>query len=187
MTFGKLATERGFPLDAVAFPTFGLPDYQPLAGSAGLGQVMAVARQESEFLPRAASGVGAKGLMQVMPATAADTARKAGVRYDFARLVGDPAYNMQLGAAFLGQVLAAEGGSMEMAAAAFNAGPGAVAKWVNVYGDPRAGADLVDWVERIPYDETRDYVMRVAENYGVYQARLAEAPEPRAGGALARR
>jgi soluble lytic murein transglycosylase len=187
VTFGKLATERGFPLDAVAFPTFGLPEYQPLAGSAGLGQVMAVARQESEFLPRAASGVGAKGLMQVMPATAADTARKVGVAYDFTRLIGDPAYNMQLGAAYLGQVLAAEGGSLEMAAAAYNAGPGAVAKWASVYGDPRAGADVVDWVERIPYDETRDYVMRVAENYGVYQARLAEPPEPRAGGALARR
>jgi soluble lytic murein transglycosylase len=187
VTFGKLATERGFPLDAVAFPTFGLPEYQPLAGSAGLGQVMAVVRQESEFLPRASSGVGAKGLMQVMPATAADTARKAGVAYDFTRLINDPGYNMQLGAVYLGQVLAAEGGSLEMAAAAYNAGPGAVAKWVSVYGDPRAGADLVDWVERIPYDETRDYVMRVAENYGVYQARLAQAPEPRAGGALARR
>jgi soluble lytic murein transglycosylase len=187
VTFGKLATERGFPLDAVAFPTFGLPDYQPLAGSAALGQVMAVVRQESEFLPRASSGVGAKGLMQVMPATAADTARKVGVPYDFGRLIGDPSYNMQLGAAYLGQVLAAEGGSLEMAAAAYNAGPGAVAKWASVYGDPRGGADIVDWVERIPYDETRDYVMRVAENYGVYQARLAEAPEPRAAGLLARR
>ena len=187
VTFGKLATERGFPLDAVAFPTFGLPDYQPLAGSAALGQVMAVVRQESEFLPRASSGVGAKGLMQVMPATAADTARKVGVAYDFGRLIGDPSYNMQLGAAYLGQVLAAEGGSLEMAAAAYNAGPGAVARWASVYGDPRGGADIVDWVERIPYDETRDYVMRVAENYGVYQARLAGAPEPRSAGMVARR
>ena len=187
VVFGKLATERGQPLDHVAFPTFGLPEYQPLPGSAALAQVMAVARQESEFLPRAASGVGAKGLMQVMPATAADTARKAGVPYDFGRLVGDPAYNMQLGAAFLGQVLSLHGGSLEMAAAAYNAGAGAVARWATNYGDPRNGADLVDWVERIPYDETRDYVMRVAENYAVYQARLAEAPEPRAGTALARR
>ena len=125
--------------------------------------------------------------MQVMPATAADTARKAGVPYDFGRLVGDPAYNMQLGARFLGQVLAEEGGSLEMAAAAYNAGGGAVARWVNNYGDPRNGADMVDWVERIPFDETRDYVMRVAENYGAYRARLAEPPEPRAGGMLARR
>ncbi len=185
--FGKIATERGFPLDAVAFPTFGLPEYEPLSGSAALAQVMAVARQESEFIPRAASGAGAKGLMQILPGTAADTARKAGVAYDYTRLVSDPSYNMQLGAAFLGQVLSAEGGSLEMAAAAYNAGAGRVAQWVSAYGDPRAGADIVDWVERIPFDETRDYVMRVAENYGVYQARLAEAPEPRANGALARR
>jgi soluble lytic murein transglycosylase len=181
--FGKLALERGFPLDATAFPTFGLPDYAPLSGSAGLGSVMAVARQESEFIVRAASGAGAKGLMQILPSTAADTARKAGVAFDYARLIGDPAYNMQLGAAYLGQLMAAEGGSLEMAAAAYNAGAGRVAQWIAAYGDPRAGADMVDWVERIPFDETRDYVMRVAENNGVYQARLAEKP----GATLARR
>ncbi len=174
--FGKLALERGYRLDAVAFPTFGLPEFTPLAGSAGLGHVMAVARQESEFIVRAASGAGAKGLMQILPSTAADTARKAGVPFDYGRLIGDPAYNMQLGAAYLGQLMAAEGGSLEMAAAAYNAGAGRVAQWVAAYGDPRAGADMVDWVERIPFDETRDYVMRVCENYGVYQARLAEKP-----------
>ncbi|MDE3174488.1 MAG: lytic transglycosylase domain-containing protein, partial [Pseudomonadota bacterium] len=187
VVFGKLATERGFPLDAVAFPTFGLPEFEPLSGSAALGQVLAVARQESEFIPRAASGAGAKGLMQILPTTAADTARKAGVAYDYGRLLSDPSYNMQLGAAFLGQLVTAEGGSLPMAAAAYNAGGGRVAQWVNAFGDPRNGADIVDWVERIPFDETRDYVMRVMENYGVYQARLAEAPEPRASGALAKR
>jgi soluble lytic murein transglycosylase len=181
--FGKLALERGYRLDAVAFPTFGLPEFTPLAGSAGLGHVMAVARQESEFIVRAASGAGAKGLMQILPSTAADTARKAGVAFDYGRLVGDPAYNMQLGAAFLGQLMTAEGGSLELAAAAYNAGAGRVAQWIAAYGDPRAGGDLVDWVERIPYDETRDYVMRVCENYGVYQARLAEKP----GATFARR
>ncbi len=177
VTYGKLATIRGFPLDAVAFPTFGLPNYQPLPGSAGQAEVLAVARQESEFLPRAASGAGAKGLMQIMPFTAADTARKVGVPYNYARLVSDPSYNLQLGAAFLGQLIAGEGGSLALAAAAYNAGAGRVAQWLNAYGDPRNGADPVDWVERIPFDETRDYVMRVLENYGVYQARLAEAPK----------
>jgi soluble lytic murein transglycosylase len=176
VTFGKLATERGYPLDAVAFPTFGLPEYQPLPGSAGRAEVLAVTRQESEFIPRAASGVGARGLMQIMPMTAADTARKAGVPYDYARLTSDPGYNMQLGAAYLGQLVSGEGGSLALAAAAYNAGAGRVAQWLNAYGDPRGSADPVDWVERIPYDETRDYVMRVMENYGVYQARLAEAP-----------
>ena len=174
--FGKLALERGYGLDAAAFPTFGLPEFTPLAGSAGLGHVMAVARQESEFIVRAASGAGAKGLMQILPSTAADTARKAGVPFDYGRLIGDPAYNMQLGAAYLGQLMTAEGGSLELAAAAYNAGAGRVAQWIAAYGDPRAGGDLVDWVERIPFDETRDYVMRVCENYGVYQTRLAEKP-----------
>jgi soluble lytic murein transglycosylase len=187
VAFGKLATQRGFPLDAVAFPTFGLPDYQPLPGSAGAAEVLAVTRQESEFLPRAASGAGAKGLMQILPGTAADTARKAGVAYDYRRLVSDPGYNMQLGAVFLGQLIAAEGGSLALAAAAYNAGAGRVAQWIAAYGDPRNGADPVDWIERIPFDETRDYVMRVIENDGVYRARLAEAPQPRASGALARR
>lgn len=183
VTFGKIALERGYRLDAVAFPTFGLPEFVALPGSAGLGPVMAVARQESEFMVRAASGAGAKGLMQILPSTAADTARKAGVPFDYGRLVGDPAYNMQLGAAYLGQLMTSEGGSLEMAAAAYNAGAGRVSQWVAAYGDPRAGADLVDWVERIPFDETRDYVMRVSENYGVYQALLAQKP----GATLARR
>ncbi len=187
VVFGKLATQRGFPLDAVAFPTFGLPGYQPLPGSAAREAVLAVTRQESEFLPRAASGAGAKGLMQILPSTAADTARKVGVPYNYGRLVADPGYNMQLGAAYLGQLIAAEGGSLALAAAAYNAGAGRVAQWLNAYGDPRNGADPVDWVERIPFDETRDYVMRVLENYGVYQARLAEPERPRADGALARR
>jgi soluble lytic murein transglycosylase len=109
------------------------------------------------------------------------------VPYDYARLVTDPRYNMQLGAAYLGQLIAGEGGSLALAAAAYNAGAGRVAQWLNAYGDPRSGADPVDWIERIPFDETRDYVMRVIENAGLYQARLAEAPEPRASGALARR
>jgi soluble lytic murein transglycosylase len=187
VTFGKLATMRGYPLDAVAFPTFGLPDYQPLPGSAGRAEVLAVARQESEFLPRAASGAGAKGLMQILPMTAADTARKAGVPYDYTRLVSDPVYNIQLGAAYLGQLMSGEGGSLALAAAAYNAGAGRVAQWLNAYGDPRNGADPVDWVERIPFDETRDYVMRVMENYGIYRATLAEAGKPRAEGTLARR
>ncbi|HXT06579.1 MAG TPA: lytic transglycosylase domain-containing protein [Roseiarcus sp.] len=187
VTFGKLATMRGYPLDAVAFPTFGLPDYQPLPGSAGRAEVLAVARQESEFLSHAASGAGAKGLMQIMPTTAADTARKVGLPYNYARLISDPTYNIQLGAAYLGQLIAGEGGSLALAAAAYNAGAGRVAQWLNAFGDPRDGADPVDWVERIPYDETRDYVMRVLENYGVYQARLAQLDEPAADGKLARR
>ena len=174
VAFGKIVTERGFALDASAFPLSGVPPFAPLAGSADLPSVYAVARQESEFARQAASGMGAKGLMQILPSTAQDAARRAGVAYDAARLVADPAYNAQLGAAYLGQMIAGEGGSLILAFAAYNAGAGRVAQWIAAYGDPGAGkADPVDWVERIPFDETRDYVERVSENVGVYRARFA--------------
>ncbi|MGA2487623.1 MAG: lytic transglycosylase domain-containing protein [Roseiarcus sp.] len=176
VAFGKIVTERGFALDASAFPLSGVPSFAPLAGSADLPSVYAVARQESEFARRAASGMGAKGLMQILPSTAQDAARRAGVPFDAARLVADPAYNAQLGAAFLGQMIADQGGSAALALAAYNAGAGRVAQWIAAYGDPRSGkADPVDWVERIPFDETRDYVERVSENIGVYRARFAAA------------
>jgi soluble lytic murein transglycosylase len=138
-----------------------------------------VARQESEFAWRASSGAGAKGLMQILPSTAAATARRAGVAFDAQRLVADPAFNTQLGAAFLGQLIDDEAGSLPVAFAAYNAGGGRVAQWLAAYGDPRKGAtDLVDWIERIPFDETRDYVQRVSENLAVYRQRFGEAGAP---------
>ena len=177
VAFGKRATERGFALDETAFPMNGLPSFAPLPHSADTANVLAVARQESEFIWRAASGAGAKGLLQILPATAQMTARRAGVAFDYGRLIGDPAFHLQLGAAYLGQLSEDEGGSLEMTLAAYNAGPGRVAQWISAYGDPRTGAiDPVDWVERIPFDETRDYVQRVSENLGIYKARLAVAP-----------
>ena len=176
VAFGKIATQRGFALDAAAFPISGVPSFAPLANSADLPSVYAVARQESEFARQAASGAGAKGLMQLLPSTAQGAARRAGVAFDAARLLADPAFNVQLGAAFLGQLVSDEGGSLILALAAYNAGAGRVAQWVGAYGDPRSGtADPVDWVERIPFDETRDYVERVSENLGVYRARFAAA------------
>ncbi len=179
VVFGKIATTRGYAFDAMAFPAAGVPAFLPLAHSADMASVYAVARQESEFVWQASSGAGAKGLMQVMPATAASTARRAGIAFDYARLIVDPAFNTQLGAAFLGAVLVDEGGSRELAFAAYNAGGGRVAQWIAAHGDPRTGAaDLVDWIERIPYDETRDYVQRVSENLGVYRQRLADEPPP---------
>ena len=103
------------------------------------------------------------------------TAKRAGVEYDSARLIVDPAFNTELGAAFLGQLMEDVGGSKELAFAAYNAGGGRVAQWIAAYGDPRKGtADLVDWVERIPFDETRDYVQRVSENLAVYKQRFSD-------------
>ena len=180
VAIGKQATERGFALDEAAFPIYGVPGFSPLTQSAELAAVYSVARQESEFAEAAASGAGAKGLMQILPSTARDTARRLGVPFDAGRLIGDPAYNIQLGAAFLGQLVADEGGSYLLALAAYNAGAGRVQQWIAAYGDPReAGVDPVDWVERIPFDETRDYVQRVSENLGVYRARFGSLARAR--------
>ena len=180
--FAKIAVMRGHPLEAMAFPSVGMPAFLPLPRSADLATVYAVARQESEFIWHASSGAGAKGLMQMLPSTAVVTARRAGVDFDYARLIVDPAFNTQLGAALLGQLIEDQRGSRELAFAAYNAGPGRVTQWIAAHGDPRDGAvDLVDWIERIPFDETRDYVERVSENLGVYRQRFADeklAPPP---------
>jgi soluble lytic murein transglycosylase len=178
--FAKIAVMQGHPLEAMAFPAAGMPAFVPLPRSADLPTVYAVARQESEFIWHASSGAGAKGLMQMLPSTAVVTARRAGVDFDYARLIVDPAFNTQLGAALLGQLIEDQRGSRELAFAAYNAGPGRVAQWIAAHGDPRDGAvDLVDWIERIPFDETRDYVERVSENLGVYRQRFAdEKPAP---------
>jgi soluble lytic murein transglycosylase len=175
--FAKIAVLRGYALDEMAFPAKGMPAFVPLAHSADMPTVYAVARQESEFIWHASSWAGAKGLMQVMPSTAVLVARRAGVQFDSARLIVDPAFNTQLGAALLGQLIEDEGGSRELAFAAYNAGPGRVTQWIAAHGDPRDGkVDLVDWIERIPFDETRDYVERVSENLAVYRQRFADAP-----------
>ena len=111
--------------------------------------------------------------MQVMPATAKATARAAGMTFDAQRLLSDPAYNARIGEAHLGELIDRFRGSYIMTFAAYNAGPSKVADWVRTYGDPRdPKVDPIDWVERIPYTETRNYVQRVMENVQVYRTRL---------------
>ena len=132
-------------------------------------------RQESAFLPEAQSKAGAKGLMQMLPATAARTAQHKGVAFDVGRLLHDPAYNAQLGAAHLGELLVEQDGSYILTFAAYNAGGKRVSEWIAAYGDPRRpGVDPVDWVERIPITETRNYVQRIVENMQVYRYRLGD-------------
>jgi soluble lytic murein transglycosylase len=114
--------------------------------------------------------------MQLMPGTAKDTARDIGVDYSPARLTTDPAYNALLGSTYLGAQLDRYEGSLLLAAAAYNAGPGNARKWIAAYGDPRAdNVDPVVWVELIPFQETRKYVQRVLGNYLVYRERLGGA------------
>lgn len=177
LTVGKLASQRGLELDDVAFPLFGIPKFQPLRDSAAAPLVYSIARQESAFQANAISHAGARGLMQMMPATARRTAQNMKVPFDVNRLISDPAFNAQLGAAHLGELMAEYPGSMIMVFAAYNAGGRRVREWVQAYGDPREpGVDPIDWVERIPISETRNYVQRVTENLAVYRARM-QAPE----------
>ncbi|MDX7950757.1 lytic transglycosylase domain-containing protein [Lichenihabitans sp. Uapishka_5] len=185
---GKYATQRGLALDESAFPTFGIPGYQPLTNSADRAVVYAIARQESEFDQRSASAAGAKGLMQLIGSTARMTATKLGVSYDDARLVNDAAFNAQIGAAHLGQLLAEQRGSYILTFAAYNAGSGRVKEWIDAYGDPRRpGVDPVDWIERIPFTETRNYVQRVFENMQVYRRLFGETDKLTAEADLAQR
>jgi soluble lytic murein transglycosylase len=130
--------------------------------------IHAVSRQESQFDRAARSPVGASGLMQLMPATAREQAGKIGLPYDYSRLTTDTGYNIQLGSSYF-QRLFGLYGSYPLAVAAYNAGPGNVNKWLRANGDPRTGGvDMVDWIEAIPYMETKNYVQRVLENAVVY-------------------
>jgi soluble lytic murein transglycosylase len=172
LTVGKTAVQRGYPLDMHAFPLRGVPGLDPIAGSVVKAMAYAVARQESAFSPDAQSGAGARGLMQLMPDTARRTAKRLGVEFDLGRLL-DPEYNAKLGVAHLGELSDDWKGSHLLMFASYNAGGGNVAKWIKAYGDPRsANVDPVDWVERIPFSETRNYVQRVIEGMLVYQNRL---------------
>lgn len=180
LTIGKLMSQRGIPVDSLAFPTFGIPHFEPLVNSASASVVYSVARQESAFNPTVVSAAGAKGLMQMIDSTAKRTALKAGLAFDEARLLTDAAFNAQLGAAHLGALLAEQGGSYILTFAAYNAGGGRVKQWIDAYGDPRTpGVDPIDWVERIPFTETRNYVQRVMANVTMYEALFAEEAEKR--------
>ncbi|WP_132250824.1 lytic transglycosylase domain-containing protein [Methylobacterium segetis] len=175
VAIGKLAVQRGLPLDAHAYPTIGIPAFEAFSAVPLVERAMvyAIARQESQFDPRAQSGVGARGLMQMMPATAQRTAKRVSTSYDQDRLTSDPAYNARLGQAHLGELMEDWRGSYILAFASYNAGGGNVKKWIDAYGDPRKGqVDAIDWVERIPFTETRNYVQRVMENLQVYRNRL---------------
>lgn len=137
--------------------------------------VLAVVRQESEYDAAAISHAGARGLMQLMPATAKSVAKKAGLRYSKYKLTADPDYNLALGQSYLASLIDDYDGYLPMAVAAYNAGPHRVRQWVRAYGDPRdPDVDAIDWIEMIPFAETRNYVQRVLENVQVYRLRLAD-------------
>ncbi|HZC16380.1 MAG TPA: lytic transglycosylase domain-containing protein [Caulobacteraceae bacterium] len=159
---GVILPERGYPIRATSL----------LAGTAEPAIVFGLTRQESNFDPHLRSNVGARGMMQLLPGTAEAVARKIGEPYS-AGMLDDADYNMRLGSFYIGSMIDNFGGSYVLATAAYNAGPGRPAEWVGYCGDPRSSSvDPVDFIECIPFSETRNYVMRVMEAAEIYRARL---------------
>jgi soluble lytic murein transglycosylase len=170
---GKAALNRGLPFDFYAYPVTGIPPFQSIGPDVEQSIIFAIARQESAFNPAVVSPANAYGLMQVTPDAGRYVCKKYGANFDLARLKNDPVYNAALGAAELGGLIEDYRGSYIMTFAAYNAGRGSVKKWIERYGDPRdPKVDAVDWVELIPFSETRNYVQRIMENLQVYRARF---------------
>ena len=175
LQLGKPSLGRGLPLDHYAFPTIGIPPHRQLAPEIEHSMIYSVARTESAFDQRDKSAANAVGLMQVTPEAGRDTAKRFKFSYDWDRMVSDPVYNTQMGAAELSALLTEYKGNHIMTFAGYNAGRGRVRDWLKAYGDPRdPKVDAVDWVERIPFSETRNYVQRVIENLAVYRVRFRQ-------------
>ncbi len=163
---GQSAHAEGYSsFGRIAFPEMPVPP--------GGNWIMAhaLARQESQFAQNAISHAGARGLMQLMPGTAREQAGKMGLSYSQEALISDPGYNVRLGDGYFGRMMDTYGGATPLAVGAYNAGPGNVNKWLRANGDPRTGTiDWIDWLERIPIYETKNYIQRVLENAVVYQS-----------------
>jgi soluble lytic murein transglycosylase len=173
LLMGKAALNRGLPFDFYAYPVVGIPPYKAIGPEVEQSIVFAIARQESAFNPSVVSPAQAYGLMQVTPDAGRYVCKRHGATFDLARMKTDPVYNTALGAAELGGLIEDYRGSYIMTFAAYNAGRGSVKKWIERYGDPRdPKVDAIDWVEQIPFSETRNYVQRIMENLQVYRARF---------------
>jgi peptidoglycan lytic transglycosylase len=172
---GKYGVAQGFNLIYYAYPVHRLPAYTPLRRPPETALILAVARQESEFNTATLSGAGARGILQVMPVTARHICRDYKVKCDIPRLMKDAAYNTMMGSAYIADRMADFRGSYVLAIAGYNAGPGRAREWIEDFGDPRdPKVDPIDWIHRIPFQETRDYVQKVLSNLQIYRARLGE-------------
>jgi len=169
LTVARRGAENGVVLFDAAFPIVELG----ATGSIERALALALAKQESSFNAGAVSTSGALGLMQLLPGTARDVAGRAKVPFIQDKLTRDPTYNVQLGSQYLAEMLQRFGGSYELALAGYNAGPNRVARWIEAGGDPRtAKIDMIDWIEMMPFRETRNYVQRIMEAVTVYRSRL---------------
>lgn len=175
LQIGKIAYGRGLDVAALAYPLGVIPKSANISGS-GKALAYAIARQESAFNKAAVSPANAMGLLQLLPGTAKGVAKRHGLSYSKSKLTRDAGYNATLGAHFLGEQISEFGGSYILTFIAYNAGPRRVPQWIERFGDPRGRKidDVVDWIEQIPFTETRHYVQRVMENYQVYKTRLGQ-------------
>jgi len=174
VTAAKAANQKNFIITGASYPVLAMDIPRPPE----LALTHALIRQESQFKSDAGSPVGAQGLMQLMPATAKEVAKKIGVGYNAARLT-DPDYNVRLGTRFIQDQIDAFDGSYILALAGYNAGPRRAREWIEAFGDPRKpDVDPVDWIEMIPIYETRNYVQRIIENLQFYRARLNKSRAP---------
>jgi soluble lytic murein transglycosylase len=174
LKLAKAAGQFKVDIDSWAYPVRGLPNWAQIGKPVEKALVFGLSRQESEFNPEAGSRVGAQGLMQLMPGTARLVARQYRVPYTQSKLKDDPAYNVKLGAAHLADLVSNYNGSYVLTLVAYNAGPRRAKEWVEQFGDLRSGqVDPIDWVENIPFQETRQYVQKVLQNVHIYRSRLA--------------
>jgi soluble lytic murein transglycosylase len=175
---GKTGVARGMNLIAYSYPVHPFPEYKPLRQSPERAMLLAIARQESEFNPEIISHAGARGLLQVMPITARHICKDHKIKCDIPRLITDTSYNAMIASAYIGDRKEEFSGSYVLTLAGYNAGPGRARQWMRRFGDPRTPEiDAVDWIEMIPFEETRDYVKKVLSNIQMYRARLGE-PTP---------
>ncbi|OCW58006.1 lytic transglycosylase domain-containing protein [Hoeflea olei] len=172
---GKIAWNRNLDVAALAYPLGAVPATANISGS-GKALAYSIARQESAFDKAAVSPANARGLLQILPGTAKGVAARHGLPYSMDRLTTDAGYNATLGAQYLGEQIEQFGGSYILTFIAYNAGPRRVPQWIERFGDPRGRSleEVIDWIEMIPFTETRHYVQRVMENYQVYKARLGQ-------------
>ena len=172
----KSAVARGQNLLTYAYPTSSFPSYKPLRVQPEKALLLGLARQETEFEPQSVSGAGAKGLLQVMSVTAQHVCHDYKIKCQIPRLLSDTQYNVMIAAAYIADRMDDFGGSYVLGLAGYNAGPGRARQWIRENGDPRdPKVDPIDWIERIPITETRDYVTKVLANIQMYRARLGNS------------
>lgn len=177
LRIAKVAIGRRKNLYYYGYPVAEFPAYKALREPPETAMLLGIVRQETEFNTKIVSGAGAKGLMQVMTITAKHICNDYKIKCQIKRLLTDPAYNAMIGSAYIGDRMREFDGSYVLTLSGYNAGPGRTRQWMRKFGDPRkAKIDPLNWIERIPFEETRAYVGKVLANIQMYRARLGQEP-----------